>query len=432
MNDGRQGGDFLDKMNKAQWRSLGLTLFSVVAGAILLYFFLGRFDIVWDVLSKISRILRPVQYGLVLTFLLLPIHRYLIRWQMAIVPTVYLEKEWVKRLLNYIAVALSLVFAGVVVYALLAMLLPQLYLSIVGLIYEIPTYIDEIQSWLVKIWEDNPTLQTVILQNYETVTSSLENWLATDVVPDLTSVSGIIQWGKDNLLSNLTGVVSNVYSLLIALILLGNNLFVGVVVTIYLLARKDVFGAQAKKITYSIFSTSVADQIVIEVRDAYRILSGFINGKLLDSLIVGIITLICANWLDLPYPVLLATVIGVTNIIPFFGPFIGGIPCGILVLLVDPMKLVYFVIFIFVLQQVDGQILGPKILGDSTGLASFWVIFSILLFGGLFGFTGMLLGVPVFAMLYNIANKLVRRGLRKRGLSTETEDYMGQTEPLEK
>ncbi len=419
-------------MNRGQWRALALTLFSVVAGSILLYFFLGRFDLVWSGLSTVSRILRPVQYGLVLTFLLLPIHRYLMRWQTAIIPVKYLDKSWVKRLMNYISVALSLVFAGVVVYGLLAMLLPQLYLSIVGLIYEIPTYIDEIQSWLVKIWENNPTLQTVIIQNYETVTASLESWLATDVVPDLTSVNGLIQWGKENLLSNLTGVVSNVYSLLIALILLGNNLFVGVVVTIYLLARKDVFGAQAKKITYSIFSTKVADQIVVEVRDAYRILSGFVNGKLLDSLIVGIISLVCCNWLDFPYPVLLATVIGVTNIIPFFGPFIGGIPCGVLVLLVDPSKLVYFVIFVLVLQQVDGQILGPKILGDSTGLASFWVIFSILLFGGLFGFTGMLLGVPAFAMLYNIANKLVRHGLRKRGLSTETEDYMGPTDLLAK
>ncbi len=422
----------MENMNRKQWVAQGLTSFFVIAGAILPFFFLSRFDLVWSVLEKISRILRPVQYGMVLAFLLLPVHRYLMRWQLAIVPKKYVDKPWVQRLMNYVAVTLSLVFAGVVVYALLAMLLPQLYLSIVGLISEIPTYIDEIQIWLVKVWEDNPTLQAVILQNYETLTASLESWLADDVVPDLTSVSGLIQWGKENVLSNLTGVVSNVYSMVIALILLGNNLFVGVVVTIYLLARKDIFGGQAKKIVYSAFSTPVADQIVVEVRDAYRILSGFVNGKLLDSLIVGILSLICCNWLDFPYPVLLATVIGVTNIIPFFGPFIGGIPCGILVLLVEPSKLIYFIIFILVLQQVDGQILGPKILGDSTGLASFWVIFSILLFGGLFGFTGMVLGVPVFAMVYNLLNKLVRRGLRRRGLSTETEDYMGKTERLAK
>ena len=134
---------------------------------------------------------------------------------------------------------------------------------------------------------------------------------------------------------------------------------------------------------------------------------GFINGKLLDSLIIGVIALVCCNLLKFPYPALLATIIGVTNVIPFFGPFIGAIPCGLLVFLDSPIKCVYFAIFILVLQQFDGNILGPKILGDSTGLASFWVLFSILLFGGLFGFAGMVLGVPVFAMIYDLVGRAV-------------------------
>ena len=156
-----------------------------------------------------------------------------------------------------------------------------------------------------------------------------------------------------------------------------------------------------------------------------HIFSGFINGKLVDSLIIGIIALVCCNLFRFPYPMLLAVIIGVTNIIPFFGPFIGAIPCALLILLVSPLKCLYFVIFIFVLQQFDGNILGPKILGDSTGLASFWVLFSILLFGGLFGFVGMVLGVPVFAMFYSVVSRLVRRGLKKRGLPLETEQYLG-------
>ena len=163
-----------------------------------------------------------------------------------------------------------------------------------------------------------------------------------------------------------------------------------------LLARKDIFSAQAKKIVYSVCETRWADLIVEEVRNAYRIMSGFINGKLLDSLIIGIIALVCCNLFNFPYPALLAVIIGVTNVIPFFGPFIGAIPCALLILIISPIQCVYFVIFILVLQQFDGNILGPKILGDSTGLASFWVLFSILLFGGLFGFAGMVLGVPVF------------------------------------
>lgn len=145
-------------------------------------------------------------------------------------------------------------------------------------------------------------------------------------------------------------------------------------------------------------------------------MSGFINGKLLDSLIIGIIALVCCNLFNFPYPALLAVIIGVTNVIPFFGPFIGAIPCALLILIISPIQCVYFVIFILVLQQFDGNILGPKILGDSTGLASFWVLFSILLFGGLFGFAGMVLGVPVFAMFYSVVNRLVRYGLGKRKL----------------
>ena len=159
-------------------------------------------------------------------------------------------------------------------------------------------------------------------------------------------------------------------------------------------------------------------------------MSGFINGKLLDSLIIGILCFFCCSLLKFPYVALISVVIGVTNIIPFFGPFIGAIPCGLLIFLVNPLQAVYFAIFILVLQQFDGNILGPKILGDSTGLASFWVLFSILLFGGLFGFAGMVLGVPVFAMIYSVISRMVAYGLRSRNLPQETKDYMGKTGPM--
>lgn len=422
----------MELKDKNQWKSLGITAFLVIAGTILWFFFLNRFSSVWAVLSEINRILRPVQYGLILTFILLPVHRYLMSWHRAMVPSKYLEKKWVQSAMNVSSVFFSLVAAGLVCYGLLALLIPQLYLSVVGLIAEIPAYAEEIQRWLVQFLEDNPYILNVIMEHYDSFELSLTEWLNGDVIPNLSSLEGLLEWGRGLILPNLTGMVSNVYSVVITLVLLVNDLFIGVVITIYLLARKDIFGAQAKKIVYSMFATPTADQVVIEVRDAYRILSGFVNGKLLDSLIVGVISLVCCNMMDMPYPVLLATIIGVTNVIPFFGPFIGGIPCGILVLLVDPLKCIYFVIFILLLQQFDGNILGPKILGDSTGLAGFWVIFSILLFGGLFGFTGMLLGVPVFAMIYNILNKLVRSGLTKRGLSSETEHYMGKTDRLAK
>ena len=220
--------------------------------------------------------------------------------------------------------------------------------------------------------------------------------------------------------------------MLMGFLILVKDLFIAIIVSVYLLARKDIFAAQSKKIVYSIFRTDIADLIVGEVRNAYKIMSGFINGKLLDSLLIGIICLVCCNIFKFPYPALIAVVIGVTNIIPFFGPFIGAIPCGLLIFLSNPLQAVYFAIFILALQQFDGNILGPKILGDSTGLASFWVLFSILLFGGLFGFAGMVLGVPVFAMIYSVISRLTAYSLRSRGLPQDTENYMGKTGPLSK
>ena len=219
-------------------------------------------------------------------------------------------------------------------------------------------------------------------------------------------------------------------TVVLALVNLLKDIIVAVIVSVYLLARKDVFAAQSKKILYSIFPTRAADLLVEESRSAYRILSGFINGTLVDSFIVGVICLICFTVFQFPYPMLLAVIIGVTNVIPFFGPFIGAIPSGLLILLVSPRQCLYFVIFIFVLQQLDGNILHPKILGSSVGLASFWVLFAVLLFGGLFGFVGMVLGVPVFAMFYSVVSRLVNRGLKKRGLPLSTEEYLGKTGPL--
>ena len=239
-----------------------------------------------------------------------------------------------------------------------------------------------------------------------------------------------MSWIRTQVLPSLTGMVVGLSTLVAATTTLLTDLLIAVIASVYLLARKDIFAAQSKKIVYSILPTKWGDMVVAETRSAYRILSGFINGKLLDSLIIGIICFVGCQILDFPYPTLVATIIGVTNIIPFFGPFIGAIPCSILIFLVSPLQCIYFVLFILALQQFDGNILGPKILGDSTGLASFWVLFSILLFGGLFGFAGMVLGVPVFAMLYSIARRLVYLGLRKRGLPIRTEEYIGKTGPL--
>lgn len=411
----------------------GVTAFAVIAAAILMFFLIYHISAVKALLDTLGYILRPIFYGLVLAFLLLPIQRGIYEFLQEWLKGIWVNWPRKNGMLRFASIILSLAFAVLVVYILLAMVLPQLYSSIVGLVNAFPGYIDSVQQWLTDFFRDNPDLQEAVLPYYNSASESLEKWFTENgLLSNFQSADATIEWVQEEVFPRLSGVFSGVYAGLWAIVMLLKDLLIALIVSVYVLVRKDKFAAQSKKITYSIFPTRIADFLVEETRSAYRILSGFINGKLLDSLIIGIIALVCCNLLKFPYPMLLAVIIGVTNVIPFFGPFIGAIPCALLILLVSPLQCLYFCIFVLILQQFDGNILGPKILGDSTGLDSFWVLFSILLFGGLFGFAGMVLGVPVFAMFYSVISRLVRYGLRKKSLPEDTAVYLGKTGPMAK
>ncbi|WP_367933186.1 AI-2E family transporter, partial [Enterocloster citroniae] len=257
-----------------------------------------------------------------------------------------------------------------------------------------------------KLFEDNPDVQQAVMPYYEQAVEEFQKWLTEKLVPNMSMIIGQLSTG----LLNVVTVVKNI--------------LIGVIVMVYFLNIKDTLAAQSKKIIYSVFKLKEANRIVSEVRFAHGVFGGFITGKLLDSLIIGIMCFFALKFLKMPYVLLISVIIGVTNVIPFFGPFIGAIPSAFLILLVSPMKCLYFLIFILILQQFDGNILGPKILGDSTGLPSFWVLFSILLFGGLMGFVGMIIGVPTFAVIYRLTSMYVSNSLVKKDLSSRTEDYL--------
>ena len=202
------------------------------------------------------------------------------------------------------------------------------------------------------------------------------------------------------------------------------NLLIGLIISVYLLVSKESFAGQSKKIIYAIWEEETANKLISNIRFVNATFGGFINGKLVDSLIIGLICFIGMTLLQLPYPLLISVIVGITNIIPFFGPYLGAIPSIVLILMVNPKQALYFAIFVLILQQFDGNFLGPKILGNKTGLSSFWVIFSITLFGGYWGILGMAIGVPVFAVIYAGIKALVNQQLVKRGFSTNTKDYM--------
>lgn len=383
----------------------GVTALSVIVLSIAFAFFLSRFGALKKLAGRITQILMPVIYGAVLAYLLLPVYNRSRSITQVWAASACKKEKTVVSLSKAAATLVSLTFLFVIVAGLFWMVIPQIYASVMGLQETLGENVNNLALWLQKILEDNPSVEQAVIPLYDQLTGRLEEWLTSYLVPNMSTVIG--------------GLSSGLLSVVLAL----KNILIGVIVMVYLLNIKETLAAQGKKIIYSILPLKTANQGIEEIRFVHRVFGGFITGKLLDSLIIGILCFVLLNAMKMPYVLLVSVIVGVTNVIPFFGPFIGAIPSAFLILLVSPVKCLYFLIFILLLQQFDGNILGPKILGQSTGLPSFWVLFSILLFGGLFGFVGMIIAVPAFAVLYSLISGLVNRSLRKRNLSLNTEDY---------
>ena len=319
---------------KNPYVAAGLTAFAVIAGALLLFFLLFQIQRVLAFFTMIGQILRPIFMGAVIAFLLLPVHRRILAFFVSMTPEKRLEDKRSMKFLNFLAILFSLLLAIFVLYILLAMVIPQVWQSIVDLVNAVPDYIRQAQGWLRTFLDDNPEIQSAVLSVYDSTALSLEQWLNSDILPNLESVTATMNWLRTEVIPNITGVVAGVSVALVATLMLVKDLLIAIIVSVYLLAMKDTFSAQSKKIVYSIFNTRVADLIVEETRNAYRIMSGFINGKIVDSLIIGVICFVCCSIFKFPYPALLATIVGVTNVIPFFGPFIGAIPCILLIFII--------------------------------------------------------------------------------------------------
>ena len=285
-------------------------------------------------------------------------------------------------------------------YVLFSIILPQLYLSVVTLVGNMQSYYNTVYGWITQLFERYPGLLDAISNAVAAYWDELRKWFTGTFLPQAQQTLTILT----------TGLTSGVLSVLAFL----KNLLVGVIVSIYLLALKERFALGARRLLYSCTSEKTYRHTLRAVKKADTIFSGFVRGKLLDSLIIGVLCFVGATLLKLPYTPLVSVIVGVTNIIPFFGPFIGAIPSAFLILLVSPVKCLYFIIFVIVLQQLDGNVIGPKILGGSTELPSFWVIVAILIGGGFFGVAGMFLGVPVFACLYAAVGYYSDKRLRNK------------------
>lgn len=378
---------------------LMLSGFGAIALSILFFFILFKLNTVGGYLKAAVNTLMPFIYGCVMAYLIYPISQGI---------TAYLDKmteEKYKKATRTIGIFLGLIIFGVAIYLLLWMLLPQLVDSITSIVVGMPGMVESLSDWIASILSDNPQLQETANIALENSSTELQNWLTQTMIPK-----------AQQLITSLSASVISVFWGLF-------DFVIGIIVCVYILGSIDKLKRQAKMIVSAIAPKKHVDGIFEIVNEMDQCFGGFIRGKLLDSLIIGILCFICISILDMPYPVLISTIVGVTNIIPFFGPFIGAIPSTILVLTVSPIQALYFMIFIFILQQFDGNILGPAILGQSTGLGSIWVLFSILIFGDMFGFVGMIIGVPTFAVIYYLISKYVFKQLREREMDTVVEDY---------
>lgn len=365
-----------------------LTGFGTIALSVLFFFLVYQFSALKSFTGQIFSILAPFLYGSVIAYLLKPVCNSYEDFFRRHLPA----KQ--KKAAAGLAVAASLLSGLLLLALLLLLILPQLLNSILQLATTLPGEIKNFLIWISQYLKNSPELLKTIEQAYQSISLELETWIQTSLLPSITSLMGSM------------GLMA------LRTVKMLFNLVIGFIVAIYLLSSRKIFARQSKMVLYSIFPRNWSDKIYEEILFADKMFGGFIVGKLIDSLIIGVLCYLCLTPFHVNNTLLISVIIGVTNVVPFFGPFIGAIPSALLILIEQPSQTIWFILFIFVLQQFDGNILGPKILGDNTGLSSIWVLFAILLFGGLWGFVGMVIAVPLFAVIYDVVRRLVARGLR--------------------
>lgn len=370
------------------------------AVCLLLVILFVKFSAVAGAVKEFFRVIAPVTWGIVIAYLCNPIMKFIESKLKKIID----RKKPHPKLTRSLSVTISLVLLIAVVAALIAIIINQIISSIVEIFSSIPAYRQQIETLITKFLGDYPKLVSAIESQLDTIYPKLVDF-ANDMIPKLGDLSIKL---KDSAVVVVVAI---------------KDCVIGFIVAIYLLYSKETFLAQARKVVYALFPKNLSRNILLVSAKANRTLSGFLSGKLLDSLIIGIICFIVMTIMQMDFTALISVIIGVTNIIPFFGPFFGAIPSALLLLMAAPKQVIPFIIFIVILQQFDGNILGPKIIGDSTGLTPFWVMFAIFVGGGLFGFAGMLLGVPVFAVIYALFSEMVAYLLKKKKLSHRTKDY---------
>ena len=399
-------------MNK-KYTTIAVDAFLVIAAAITFFFVISEHSVVGRMAGTFFGLMTPFIYGAALAYVLNPVLNWL---EKKVFPKVFGDRVS-KRSRRGLGVLLTFLFGCAVVALFLAVLIPQIVESIDNLAQSIYAFLPQAQNFLNDL-----------IAQYGT------NEMLVDVLSmlgvDISDPSMALQRLATRSYTFLTQVLPNLFGGVMRFTSGLLDVVVGIIIAIYLLLSKEIFYAQVKKLLFAFFPRRVAQATLNLTHDSNTIFCGFISGKILDSAIIGVLCFIGCSVLQMPYTVLVSFIVGVTNVIPYFGPFIGAIPSIFIIMIADPLKSLVFAVFVLILQQLDGNIIGPKILGDSTGLSAFWVIFAVTFFGGLFGFVGMLIGVPTFAVIYALVRNFAEFKLGKKGLKTQTPDFASQENPI--
>ena len=395
----------------SQYFAWGLTAFCVLVGCIVFYLLLGHLSTIGGIIGSALRVLSAFIWGLVIAYVLLRLSRYF-EYKL-FQPLLFRLSKGRKGgsgssggAPRMLAITSAIAVAIASISIILRLIIPTVYESVESILLNYNTYISTLTELIERWFEDYPELSTQLESATESVSNDIAQWIRNDFLPQMGSF--------------ITNITTGVYLVFRAVM----NVAIGFVVACYLLYNREGFGANMKKLLYSALGIKRAERVLSVCRFTDDAFMGFISGKVLDSLIIGCITFVCCSLLKMPYAAFVSVIIGVTNVIPVFRPFIGAIPCTLIILVVQPVKALVFVVFIIVLQQIDGNIIGPKILGSRVGISGFWVMFAIVVCGSLFGVVGMIVGVPLFVVISAGYNSLVDYGLKKRGLTTQTAQYV--------
>ncbi len=376
----------------------------IVAGIGILaaYFILINLKRVSGILSSVSDILRP--------FIIAAIFAYIVNGPMMFFERLFGRLTDKKKPRPVLKRVLAIIAAWVASLAVLVLffviIVPDVKISITTLINNLPSYFESLKAFI-----------TALAEKYQLDISYLNSFMNFQVTAD--GIMEIIDKYSDALIPQL----ANIANISVQIGSFIADVIIAIIISVYLLFSKETLIAQLKKVLYALFNRKLADVSVRVARETHRTFSGFINGKLLDSLIIGILCFIGMSILKFEYALLISFIVGVTNVIPFFGPMFGAIPSVLLLLMIDPWHALWFAVFIFALQQLDGNVIGPKILGDSTGLPALWVMFAILVGGALWGVAGMFVGVPLFAVIYRFSKEILENLLKKKNMPESTNAY---------